>query len=146
VKPVVTADDAARLPDEVPCVLQPGTVDEVDEVNYLAANPDVVQTALGARQHFLSQGHAQGRLQWTNAAMIAHMRERKLRDLRLMHVPGSGRRHGEAVNYVSRRLLEEFNLPEVLPVSSHRDPTPLVDLMRNNRKKLFLARSIHQNI
>ncbi len=127
-----------RFPDEVPCVLKPATVDELDEVTYLAANPDVAKSGQAAHAHFRSGGQAEGRLQWTNLDLVAQLRERKLARVRLRGQPRSVFATGEAPNFLSDQIIEAFGIPDDVPVSAHQYGAPVLDLIHDNRDKLFL--------
>jgi SAM-dependent methyltransferase len=127
----------ASLPDEVACVLKPGSLEEVDEVGYSAANPDVARLGLTARAHFQSQGHAEGRMQWANLAMVSELRKQKLARLRWAGPPPDVA-DGKAVSFLSPEIIESFGIPEDVPVSAHQYGPPLLELIQQNRHKLFL--------
>jgi SAM-dependent methyltransferase len=128
----------ADIPDEVPCVMKPTTVDELDEAAYLGANPDVAKSGQTAQAHFDATGRAEGRLQWTNLDLVARLRERKLARLRLRNQPPRVFASGEAANFLSAQIIEAFAIPDDVPVSAHQYGGPVLDLIHKNRDKLFL--------
>ncbi|HUN39959.1 MAG TPA: class I SAM-dependent methyltransferase [Acetobacteraceae bacterium] len=123
---------------ELPCVNEPLSVDDVEETGYLAANPDVRRSGISARQHFLTEGSAQQRSQWINLPQVTELRKRKLERIAFSREPEHVRRPDEAPNFLSRRLIEEFGIPEDPPVSAHPYGAPVLDVVRNNPDKLML--------
>ena len=133
-----TSTDEASLPDEVECVQQPASPDDVDEAGYLAANADVRRSGQSARSHFQTTGKAENRIQWINIDLVRRMRARKLGrvtlrdDIRHPLVPG------DPLNALTAEMEGEFDIPEDVPVSAHPYLQDVVDLIKNNRDKLFL--------
>ena len=126
------------LPDEIPCVLRPSREAEIDDVAYLAANPDAAKAGQTAREHFRAVGLAERRLQWANQDMVARLRARKLARVRFLNVPNPDVACGEALNFLPADTLAALGMPEHTPVSAHPYGPPLVDLIQANRDKIFL--------
>lgn len=131
-------DQDLSLPDEVACVAQPATAEEVDEAGYFAANPDVRWSGLSARQHFLLRGFGERRSQWVNLPQVARLRDRKLSRVAFRREPALAREPGQAPNFLTRQTIEEFAIPESPPVSAHPYGRPVLDVIEGNRDKLML--------
>jgi len=125
------------LPDEIPCVVKPTRVEEVDESAYLEADVDVAKADQTARTRSSAVGQSEGPLQWANLDMVARMRVQKLARIRWRTQP-PGFSDGEAPNFLSQETIDAFGIPEDVPVSAHPYGEPLVELIRANRDKLFL--------
>lgn len=125
-------------PDEVTCVQKPELAEDIDENGYLHANLDARLEGLGAREHFIGCGQAQGRLQWVNETAVARMRESKLAALKFRRAPECDRGYGEAPCFLSPEAIERYRIPDSPPISDHAYAPPLVDLLRQNRDKLCL--------
>jgi SAM-dependent methyltransferase len=126
------------LPAEITCVIKPAAEAELDEINYLAANPDVAKSGCPARAHFRSAGQTEGRLQWANVDTVSRMRARKLERVRWQREPPADRATGAAVNWLSSETIAAFGIPDDVPVSAHQYGRQLVDLILANPDKLFL--------
>jgi SAM-dependent methyltransferase len=126
------------LPDEIACVLKPARVEDVDEVGYLAANPDVAKAGQTASAHFLAAGRTEGRLQWVNLDIVTLLRARKLARIQWIDQPTYRFVDGEAANFLSPETIDAFGIPEDVPVSAHQYGAPLVEMIQSNRDKLFL--------
>jgi len=124
--------------NEVACVCKPETGDEVDEAGYLEANPDVTASGLSARGHFLARGQAEGRLQSINSAQVRAMRELKLGRVRFQPQFQVERDNGKPANFLTSKTIKEFAIPESPPVSAHPYPALVVQLIHDNRDKLFV--------
>lgn len=135
---VAGVDEDLVLPDELACVSQPGSADEVDEAGYFAANPDARWSGMTARQHFLLRGFGERRSQWVHLPEIARLRERKLSRVAFRDAPVPARQEGQAPNFLSRQTIEEFAIPESPPVSAHPYGRPVLDVIEANRDKLML--------
>lgn len=149
---VTTPAEAPSIVDELDCVFQPTSPEEVDEAGYLAANHDVRNRGLNARTHFITQGRSEGRAQWINMPQVARMRERKLAHVAFKYKPTINRRPGEAPNFLSRQTIDEFAIPDSPPESAHPYGATVEDLVRGNRDKLLLdvgagiRRTYHRNV
>jgi SAM-dependent methyltransferase len=130
--------DNISLPDEVPCVLRPSRVEEVDEAAYLAANPDAAKAGQTATEHFRAVGQREGRLQWANLDMVARLRAQKLARVQWRAQPPADLRGHEALNFLSPETKNAFGIPEDVPVSAHQYGTDIIELIQNNRDQLFL--------
>jgi SAM-dependent methyltransferase len=124
--------------NEVTCVRKPENAAEVDETGYFAANPDIRDLGLTARDHFLTHGQAEGRLQFVNAADVIAMREWKIERLRFRSHPSRERKHGAPANFLSEALIAEFGIPDSPPVSAHPYGAGIVQLIHDNPDHLFL--------
>lgn len=122
---------------EIPCVSHPGSVTELDEAGYLAANPDVRAAGMAAAEHFRLHGAREGRRQWINQAEVARARERKLARIRFRAEPQS-RAPGEPADFLDPGLRAAFAIPDAPPISSNDYGAHLVELIRANPEKLFL--------
>ncbi len=130
--------DFDTLPDEILCVRQPAGTDEVDEQGYFAANPDVARSGQSAMDHFVAAGQQEARLQLVNGDIVAGLRRRKLGRVAWQ----SGRTPIVAPrgtqNFIPREIMASFDIPDDVPVSAHPYGPPFVELIQNNREKLFL--------
>jgi SAM-dependent methyltransferase len=136
-----TATTTVTVPpiaDELNCVYEPKSAEEVDEAGYLAANHDVRQRGLSARKHYITKGRAEARTQWINLPEVARMRERKLARVSFKSNPERPPPPGEAPNFLTGQMIEEFAIPDTLPVSAHPYGPAVLDLIRGNRDKLLL--------
>jgi SAM-dependent methyltransferase len=124
--------------EEIVCVEKPGTLDDVDEAGYLAANPDVRKSGIDAKAHFLATDPQDARLQAVNVEQVAEMRERKLAQLRFRRPRSTPRGYGEPVNFLTPALIAEFGIPEIPPVSANQYGGPFIDEIRNNPQRLCL--------
>jgi SAM-dependent methyltransferase len=127
-----------RLPDEIPCVVQPARAEQVDEAAYLAINPDAAKTGQTAAAHFRAVGQAEGRLQLANLDTVSLLRTRKLARLQWKGQPIAGFVDGEAPDFLSRESVEAFGIAADVPVSAHQYGPPVVQMIQANRDKLFL--------
>jgi SAM-dependent methyltransferase len=135
---VTTPSEQPPIADELPCVTEPNSLDELEEGGYLAANPDVHKSGLNAREHFVARGKAEGRSQWINLPDVARMRERKLARVAFRSEPNLPPPPGEAPNFLSRQMIEEFGIPDSPPVSAHPYGPAVQELVQRNRDKLLL--------
>lgn len=123
---------------ELPCVGQPGSADTLDAAGYLEANPDVKASGVGAREHYLSEGQAQGRLQAINQAEVARLRDRKLSRIAFRVPQRTDRKPGAPANFLAPETIAEFGIPDAPPVSDHPYPPPIIDTIRANPDRTFL--------
>jgi SAM-dependent methyltransferase len=123
---------------ELVCVTQPTTADEVDPTAYYAANPDVKKVGMDAREHFRQYGHKEGRLQWPNESEARQLRDRKIQLLKFRRQPAVDWKPGECINFLSRELLEQFQIPASPPVSANQYGEFLNQEFRDNPGNLFL--------
>ncbi len=131
-------DDIEPLPDEIACVTQPASIDELDPAGYLRANPDAARSGRDAPTHFLAVGRAEGRLQWVNESRIARMRARKLRRVAFRRPPVAPAEPGLPLDFLSPEVIAAFGFPDAPPISAHQYPPPLMNQVRGNRGALFL--------
>ena len=124
--------------NELICVAKPENADQVDEAGYYAANPDVKKAGMDAKEHFRLYGQKEGRIQWTNEKEVKHLREQKIQSLKFKRKPEIERQQGECINFLSRELIEAFQLPESPPVSANQYGEFLNQEFRDNPTKLFL--------
>jgi SAM-dependent methyltransferase len=124
--------------EEVACVGSPVSTEEVDELGYLTVNPDVRASGMSARDHFEKIGKNQGRLQAINLNRIERLRERKLATVAFSSEPRVMRQLGQAADFLSEALIEEFAVPDAPPISAHPYPPMVAQLIRDNPSKLFL--------
>ncbi len=123
---------------EVLCVGQVADADQIDEIGYLRANPDVRGSGLNARTHYASFGQAEQRMQAINRPEVARMRESKLARVQFRGSPLVERRVGESANFLPLETVREFDIPDHPPESAHPYSPPVVQLIRDNRDKIFL--------
>jgi SAM-dependent methyltransferase len=126
----------ARKFKEVRCAAAPASVDDVDEANYWAANPDVKAAGVPARQHFADYGRMEGRVQWINDSAIAEIREEKLSAIAFK--PPYRRRRGQPLNALSPEMIAQFDIPNAPPVSANQYPPFMVEELRANADKMYL--------
>ncbi len=131
-------DSSRVVLNEIPSVETPFVIEDLNAQRYLAANPDVSKTGLTAQEHFKTIGKAEGRLQIANTEPIEYLRDRKLAKIMLLDGLPNIRQPGKPLNFLSRDLLEEFDVPDAPPVSAHPYPETVVKLIRDNPDKLFL--------
>jgi SAM-dependent methyltransferase len=124
--------------DEIVCVALPATPEDVQDDGYLDANPDVRSSGLTPKAHFIALGRAEHRVQLVNAAEIRAMRDSKLARLAFKCPPGAAREPGKPVGFLSDQIIAEFSIPDLCPVSAHPYPASVVQLIHDNRDKLFL--------
>lgn len=122
---------------EIPHIVRPSSLAELDAGGYLAANPDVRAIGARAEDHFTWYGKAEGRPQWVNADRIARARDAKLARVRFRRDPAP-RAAGEPAHFLSRAQHEAFRIPDDPPISSNDYGGHLVELIRANPEKLFL--------
>jgi SAM-dependent methyltransferase len=123
---------------ELPCVLKPANADEVDPAGYYSANPDVKKAGMDAREHFRLYGCREGRIQWENEKDVNELRDKKIQALKFKRKPSIDRRAGESINFLSRELIEEFQIPDSPPVSANQYGEFLNQEFRDHPTKLFL--------
>jgi len=66
------------------------------------------------------------------------LRERKLARLAFRYAPATPRAAGEPASFLSPAQVEEFRIPDEVPVSDHPYSPLILDLILANRDKLFL--------
>ncbi len=123
---------------EIVCVKRPNDVDEVNEVAYLSANPDVHRAGMTARDHFLMAGQREGRIQGDNLDQVAAIREKKLQRLRYRREPAQPRAYGAPANFLTPQIIADFGIPEAPPVSANQYGGPFIDEIIANNDRLCL--------
>jgi SAM-dependent methyltransferase len=131
---------------ELACTMRPDRPEDVDEVGYIRANPDVAAAGITALQHFLTFGHAEGRMQWVNGVEIARARDQKLSELKFRREPVVARPPGEPIDFLSPEIKASFDIPEQPPISANAYGQNLVDELRAqpHRKYLDLGAGLRQ--
>jgi SAM-dependent methyltransferase len=130
--------DSPRISEEVACTGRPATIHDLNESGYLQANPDVAVGGLSPREHYLACGQTEGRLQAINTEEVSALRETKLARVNFRDEKRAERAYGEAAWFLSDEIVAEFGIPDSPPVSAHPYPDHIVQLIRDNRDKLFL--------
>ncbi|MBX5453446.1 MAG: class I SAM-dependent methyltransferase [Acidobacteriia bacterium] len=123
---------------EVICVQKPQRAEDIDEKGYLDANPDVRKAGMSAREHFVTYGVHEGRMQFINHERVAEMREQKLRRLRFRREPSALRRRGEPANFLDAQTIAEFDIPEHPPVSANLYGGPFIEEILSQPERLCL--------
>jgi SAM-dependent methyltransferase len=88
--------------------------------------------------HWTNYGRQEGRKQIVNTQAIQSLRHEKLSRVRLRNDPVTRYEAGEALNFISRELAGEFDIPDTPPVSSNPYEQETIDLIHNNPDKTFL--------
>lgn len=66
---------------ELPTIAPVRSARDLDQIGYLAANPDVTAAGLTAADHFARYGAKENRRQFVNATAIGKLRRKKLSTL-----------------------------------------------------------------
>jgi hypothetical protein len=124
--------------EEVPTIGLVGSLAQLDEAAYLAANPDVRAAKLDARDHFARYGQQEGRRQFVNAGRIAKLRVSKLGALTFR--PGFNPRLAAQgpLNCLPQSVRDSFEIPEYPPVAANEYNPEIIELIRANPRKMFL--------
>ena len=124
--------------NEFSCVSIPGTIEEIDEVGYLLANPSIEKMGMSAKEYFSLKGKNENRAQWTNLSLVADLRKQKLANVRLLDGLSINTLPYNAISSLTKADIENFGIPEDVPISAHPYGPPMLKLVRENRDKLFL--------
>lgn len=113
------------------------SVADLDPQGYLEANPDVRRAGVDPRSHFEQYGKHESRRQYP-LKDIEKARSAKMARIRFTRRPVQARPAGLPQNYLSKSIIESFEIPDEPPVSENDYNPEIVELIRANRDKLFL--------
>lgn len=123
---------------ELPTIALIDSLEKLDPVAYLAANPDLRAAKVEAISHFAQYGIHEGRRQFVNAAEIEKLRCKKLEAI-------SFRAGGHPISavdgprdFISKNIKDNFEIPDFPPVVANEYHFEIVELIRANPNKLFL--------
>jgi hypothetical protein len=124
--------------DEVVRVAAPATVEAFEDFGYWAANPDVGQGRLSARDHFKAVDQAQRSGQASYADHSERLRDRNLAKTEYLLGPSAERRLGEPLDFFSSEPLDESEVTVSPPISAHPYPDTVANLVYDNPDEQFL--------
>ena len=108
---------------------------ELDQVGYLAANPDVRAAGLTAADHFARFGIRENRNQFVNATAIGRLRRKKLAALSFRHNISAD---DGPFDFLPQDVRDSMEIPEFPPVAANEYNPELIEIIRANPKAMFL--------
>jgi SAM-dependent methyltransferase len=120
------------------CAERPGSLQDIDEAGYRAANPDAERLGLTAGEHFVRTGQAEGRWQWRNVDVVRQARREKLARLAWRMDPAGAATAGGTMDFLPAETRAAFDIPDTVPVSAHPYGPVYDEMIRDNPDKLFL--------
>lgn len=120
---------------ETPTIAPVRSTRDLDQIGYLAANPDVRAAGLKAADHFTQYGVKENRQQFVNAAEIEKIRRRKLAKVSFK---SNADAYDGPLNFLSKDVQSSMEIPDFPPVAANEYNPELVEIIRANPKAMFL--------